>query len=96
MTLESGPENILQEVVQMAVVSRDIVVRALDELSEDQVVEVLDFIGYLQWRGRDVEDQAWFWTKEWQERYHEAKEDLAQGRYKEFEDVEDLIRELKS
>ncbi len=80
----------------MAVISRDIVVRTLDELSEDQVVEVLDFIGYLQWRSRDIEDQSWFWTEEWQERYHEAKEDLAHGRYEEFEDVEDLLRELKS
>ena len=68
----------------------------MDELSEDQVVEVLDFIGYLQWRSRDMEDQSWFWTEEWQERYHEAKEDLAHGRYEEFEDVEDLLRELKS
>jgi len=57
---------------------------------------VLDFIGYLQWRSRDMEDQSWFWTEEWQERYHEAKEDLAHGRYEEFEDVEDLLRELKS
>jgi len=80
----------------MAVVSRNIVVKALDELSEDQMVEVLDFIGYLQWRSKDMEDQSWFWTEGWQERYREAKEDLAQGRYKEFEDVEDLIRELKS
>lgn len=60
----------------MAVVSRDIVVKALDELSEDQIVEVLDFIGYLQWRSKDVEDQSWFWTEGWQERYREAKEDL--------------------
>jgi len=80
----------------MAVVSKGIVVKALDELSEDQMVEVLDFIGYLQWRSRDMEDQSWFWTGEWQKRYREAKEDLAKGRYKEFEDVENLIRELKS
>jgi hypothetical protein len=80
----------------MAVVSKDIVVKALDELSEGQMLEVLDFIGYLQWRSRNMEDQSWFWTEEWQERYREAKEDLAQGRYNEFEDVEDLIRELKS
>ena len=80
----------------MAVVSKDVVVKALDELSEDQMLEVLDFIGYLQWRSRNMEDQSWFWTEEWQERYREAKEDLAQGRCKEFEDIEDLIRELKS
>jgi len=80
----------------MAVISKDIVVRGLDDLSEDQMAEVLDFIGYLQWRSRDMEDQSWFWTGEWQERYCEAKEDLATGRFEEFEDVEDLIRGLKS
>lgn len=37
----------------MAVVSKDIVIKALGELSEDQMVEVLDFIGYLQWRSRE-------------------------------------------
>lgn len=57
---------------------------------------MLDFIGYLQWRSRGMEDQSWFWTGEWQERYCEAKEDLAEGRFREFEDVEDLIRELNA
>ena len=79
----------------MSVVRREVVVRALDELSEDRMEEVLDFIGYLRWRDMELGDQSWFWTDEWQQRYREAKEDLAQGRYEEFEDVEDLIRDLK-
>ena len=42
-------------------------------------------------------DQAWFWTKEWQEREREADEDIAQGEMSEpFESVEDLIRYLSS
>lgn len=75
---------------------RKIVVKALEELPEDRLAEVLDFIGYLQWRDRDLDDQTWFWTNEWQERYRQAKKDLSEGRYKEFDDVETLIQELKS
>ena len=42
-------------------------------------------------------DQAWFWTKEWQQREREADEDIAQGQLSEpFESVDDLIRYLRS
>lgn len=49
---------------------------AIDELREDELLEVLDFIHYLRWR-REEMDQSWFWTDEWQARYQEAKADLA-------------------
>jgi len=75
--------------------NKEIIIKALDELPEGRLAEVLDFIGYLRWRDQEFEDQSWFWTDEWQQRYLEAKEDLAQGKYKEFENVEDLIRDLK-
>jgi hypothetical protein len=76
---------------------KEIVMQALDELPDAKITEALDFIGYLQWRYQeDVEDQSWFWTDEWQTRYREAKEDLRQGRFKDFENVEDLLRDLKS
>ena len=38
--------------------------------------------------------QAWFWTKEWQEAERQADEDIAAGRVKEFDDVEELIKDL--
>lgn len=41
-------------------------------------------------------DQAWFWTKEWQEGEREADEDIKHGRVKSFDNVEDLIAELES
>ncbi len=75
---------------------RETVARALEELPEDRLTEVLNFIGYLQWRDRDLDDQTWFWSSEWQERYRQAKQDLSEGKYKEFDDVEALIQELKS
>lgn len=41
-------------------------------------------------------DQEWFWTKEWQRGEREANADLAAGRYKTFDSVEDLIADLHS
>lgn len=74
---------------------KELTKRAVDELPEDEAAEVLDFIGYLRWR-REEMDQSWFWTEEWQERYREAKADLAEGRFQEFDDIEDALADLKS
>jgi len=78
----------------MATTVREAAKQALDELPEDAAAEVLDFIGYLRWRQEEV-DQSWFWTDEWQTRYQEAKADLAEGRFRDFDDVESLLVELK-
>ncbi|MBF0497498.1 MAG: CopG family transcriptional regulator [Deltaproteobacteria bacterium] len=52
------------------------------------------FVDYMP---KDVpEDQKWFWTKEWQEKEKEADRDIAAGRYKELDNVDDLIKELNS
>ena len=40
--------------------------------------------------------QAWFWSAEWQAKEREVDENLAAGRYRDFDDVEDLIRYLNS
>ena len=79
----------------MATNVKELTKQAVDELPESEAVEVLDFIRYLRWR-REEKDQSWFWTEEWQERYREAKTDLAEGRFREFDEVEDLLAELKS
>ena len=39
-------------------------------------------------------DQSWFWIDEWQTRYQEAKADLAEGRFRDLDDVESLLVEL--
>ncbi len=39
-------------------------------------------------------DQAWFWTKEWQEGECEVDEYLAQGDYEEFDDVDTFFDTL--
>jgi len=42
-------------------------------------------------------DQAWFWTKEWQEKEREAEEDIKKGRiYGPFANAKDLIKSLRA
>ena len=41
-------------------------------------------------------DQVWFWTPEWQKKEREADVDIAAGRLKEFESVDDLLKDLRS
>jgi hypothetical protein len=45
---------------------------------------------------KNEEDQSWFWTDEWQERIAEAMNDLKEGRFNEFQYVEDLMADLNS
>lgn len=45
-------------------------------------------------RAVDMED-AWFWTKEWQEGEREAEADIKAGRVKKAKSAEELIRSLK-
>ena len=41
-------------------------------------------------------DQAWFWTKEWQEKERQADEDIAAGNFRDFESLDALMKELHS
>ena len=41
-------------------------------------------------------EQAYFWTPEWQKKEQEVDKALHKGEYKEFETVEELIRDLHS
>lgn len=44
--------------------------------------------------GRIDPEQAWFWTREWQEREREADEDLAAGRSTRFESDDEFLTAL--
>jgi hypothetical protein len=79
----------------VAVTQKEMIIRALENLAESEITEVFDFVTFLQWRRASGEDQSWFWTDEWRSRYQEAKDDLAAGRFKDFDDVEQLVQELK-
>jgi phosphoglycolate phosphatase-like HAD superfamily hydrolase len=74
---------------------KDLTKEAVDQLPDEEAAEVLDFIHYLRWRRQEI-DQSWFWTEEWQERYHEARADLEEGRCRDFDDIEELLAELKN
>lgn len=39
-------------------------------------------------------EQAWFWTKEWQEKEREADQEIASGDYREFESIDALLKDL--
>lgn len=40
-------------------------------------------------------DQAWFWKKRWQKLEAEAEKDIAAGRTKTFDSVEDFFHEIE-
>lgn len=40
-------------------------------------------------------DQTWFWEEKWLKGEAEAQKDIEKGQVKKFENVEDLIKELK-
>lgn len=44
--------------------------------------------------GRIDAEQAWFWTREWQQREREADEDLAAGRVTRLESADDFLAAL--
>ncbi|HEU5143511.1 MAG TPA: hypothetical protein VFU04_10200 [Solirubrobacterales bacterium] len=44
--------------------------------------------------GRIDSEQAWFWTREWQQREREADKDLAVGRVTRFDNDEDFLAAL--
>lgn len=41
-------------------------------------------------------DQLWFWTPEWQKRERQVETALDSGEYKETDDIETLLRDLKA
>jgi hypothetical protein len=41
-------------------------------------------------------DQAWYWTKEWQEAERQVDEDLSAGQYKIFDTMEEFLADLNS
>ena len=39
-------------------------------------------------------DQAWFWTPEWLKGELQAEEDIKNGNYKSYDNIEDFINDL--
>jgi hypothetical protein len=61
---------------------------------EDQAVDGAAILLGEMTDGRIDPEQAWFWTREWQQREREADEDLAAGRVTRYESDEQFLAAL--
>ena len=41
-------------------------------------------------------EQAWFWSAEWQAKEMQAEQELADGRFGEFDNLQELLKDLHS
>ncbi|GEM_PF-2625717 len=41
-----------------------------------------------------IDSQAWFWSKEWQQKEKESEEDYKVGRYKIAKNIREFLRKL--
>jgi len=44
--------------------------------------------------GALAEDQAWFWSESWQAGERASEVDLVEGRYQDFDTMEEMLRDL--
>jgi hypothetical protein len=65
----------------------------IDRLPDQAVDGAAVLLGEMT-AGKIDPEQAWFWTREWQEREREAEEDLAAGRVTRYEDDEQFLAAL--
>jgi hypothetical protein len=65
----------------------------VDHLPEQAVDGAAILLGEIS-NGRIDPEQAWFWTREWQQREREADEDLSAGRVTRYESDEQLLAAL--
>lgn len=45
---------------------------------------------------KEFTEERWFWAKSWQVAESQADEDLKKGRYKDFDTVDELLKDLHS
>jgi hypothetical protein len=67
--------------------------KLIDELPDDAVDGAGVFLSEIA-AGRIDPEQAWFWTREWQEKEREADADLVAGRSTSYESDDDLLSAL--
>ena len=58
-------------------------------------IEVIDEKAVLMPKKLVDKNQAYFWTKRWQEGEREADEDIRAGRVRAFNSVEELVEDLE-
>lgn len=63
-------------------------------LSEGNLILVEEKDGWIILKPLLDPSQAWFWTEEWQEGERRAEADIREGRVREAESYEEMIRKL--
>ena len=91
-------ENTLTRVTRNGQITLPAAVRRAAGIEEGDLVAVTlegDTITLVPKRLVD-KSQAYFWSEAWQQAEREASQDLADGRVRSFDNVEDLIRALEA
>lgn len=76
--------------ISLAQVAKGIDLHEGDHIS----VEVINggiFLRPVAWHDKS---QEYFWTEEWQKKVKRSQQNFEQGKYKTFDNVDDLIKEL--
>lgn len=68
--------------------------KLIDDLPDEAVDGAVVLLSAIA-AGRNDPDQAWFCTREWQEKEREADEDLAAGRSTRYERDEEFLAALE-
>ena len=66
----------------------------LEDLKEDNLKEVLDFVCFLKVKKAIDPSQAYFWTNEWQNAERKVNKEIAGGRVRSFDRVKDFVADL--
>jgi AbrB family looped-hinge helix DNA binding protein len=64
------------------------------EVGERVEVDVRDGLIVIRPMMEIPKDQAWFWTKEWQEGVRKSKEEYRKGRAREFKSAQEARRRI--
>jgi len=81
---------------QMRSLARQVQLASAARQALEVPAELVDVLAdYLRETMAVVEDQAWFWSEEWQTAEREAEADVAAGRVQVFDSMADLLADLE-
>lgn len=81
---------------QMRSLARQVQLASAARQSLEVPADLVDVLAeYLRETMAVVEDQAWFWSEEWQAGEREAEADVAARRVQVFGSMEDLLADLE-
>lgn len=85
----------IQTVQKRMLISLAQVAKELDLNEGDHIMlEVKDGGIFLRPVGWHDKSQEYIWSKEWQDKLKRSKENMESGKFKKFDNIDDLIQEL--